>query len=93
MRIGICTLRLGIPGTFSLKDKRKVCSSLFSHIRQNFNVSVAEVSEQDSFRKSVVAIVAVNTSSDHLHSTLSKVVSFVERDFRVTIEDYGIEII
>ncbi len=93
MRIGICTLRLGIPGTFSLKDKRQVCSSLFSHIRQNFNVSVAEVSEQDSFRKSVVAIVAVNTSFGHLHSTLSKVVSFVERDFRVTIEDYGIEII
>ncbi|MCD6427019.1 MAG: DUF503 domain-containing protein [Caldisericaceae bacterium] len=93
MRIGICTVRLGIPNTFSLKDKRQVCSSLFSHIRQNFNVSVAEVSEQDSFRKSVVAIVAVNTSSKHLSKTLSKVVEFIEKDYRVMIEDYGVEII
>ncbi len=93
MRIGICTVRLGIPNTFSLKDKRQVCSSLLSHIRQNFNVSVAEINEQDSFRKSVIAIVAVNTSSKHLNATISKVVEFIEKDYRVMIEEYSVEVI
>jgi len=93
MQIGICTVRLGIPGTFSLKDKRQVCSSLFSKIRQNFNVSVAEVEDQDSFRKSTIAIVSVNTQTKDLNRTLSKVIEFIEKDFRVLIENYSIEII
>lgn len=93
MQIGICTVRLGIPGTFSLKDKRQICSSLFSKIRQNFNVSVAEVEDQDSFRKSTVAIVSVNTQAKDLNRTLSKVIEFIEKDFRVLIENYSIEII
>ena len=93
MQIGICTVRLGIPDTFSLKDKRQVCSSLFSKIRQNFNVSVAEVEDQDSFRKSTIAIVSVNTHVKDLNRTLSKVIEFIEKDFRVLIENYSIEII
>jgi len=93
MQIGICTVRLGIPGTFSLKDKRQVCSSLFSKIRQNFNVSVTEVEDQNSFRKSTIAIVSVNTQTKDLNRTLSKVIEFIEKDFRVLIENYSIEII
>ncbi len=93
MQIGICTVRLGIPDTFSLKDKRQVCSSLFSKIRQNFNVSIAEVEDQGSFRKSTIAIVSVNTRAKDLNRTLSKVVEFIEKDFRVLIENYSIEII
>jgi uncharacterized protein YlxP (DUF503 family) len=93
MQIGICTLRLAIPDTLSLKDKRRVCASLFSKIRQNFNVSIAETDMQDTFRRATVAVVAVNTEKNHLYRTLSKVVSFVEKDYRVRIEDYSIEII
>ncbi len=93
MQIGICTIRLAIPDTFSLKDKRQVCASLFSKIRQNFNVSVAETDNQDTFRRATVAIVSVNTDRMHLHSTLSKVVSFVEKDYKVIIQDYTIEIV
>ena len=86
-------MRLAIPGTFSLKDKRQVCASLFSKIRQNFNVSVAETDSQDTFRRATVAVVAVNTDRAHLHSTLSKVISFVEKDYRVVMENYTIEIV
>lgn len=93
MQIGICTVRLGIPDTFSLKDKRQVCSSLFLKIRQNFNVAVAEIEDQDSFRKSTVVIVSVNTRTKDLNRTLSKVIEFIDKDFRVLIENYSIEII
>ena len=93
MQIGICTVRLAIPDTFSLKDKRRVCASLFSKIRQNFNVSIAETDNQDTFRHATVAVVSVNTEKTYLYSTLSKVVSLIEREHRVIIEDYSIEVI
>ncbi len=93
MQIGICTIQLGIPGTFSLKDKRQVCSSLFSRLRKNFNVSIAETLHQDSYRESVIAVVAVNTDKSHLYRTLSKVVKFIEQDKRVNIQDYTTEIL
>jgi len=93
MQIGICTIRLGIPGTFSLKDKRQICLSLFSQLRKNFNVSVAEASEQNSYRKSVITVATVNTDKVHLYRALSKVVEFIEQDRRVNVQDYTTEIL
>ncbi len=93
MRIGVCTVKVGIPDSFSLKDKRAICLSIFAKIKGNFNVSIAEVGSLDSFRRAEVAIVSVNTNNAHLYSTLSAVVGFIEKDLRVRIEDYNIEIL
>ncbi len=93
MQIGICTIQLGIPDTFSLKDKRNICSSLFIRVRKNFNVSIAETLKQDSYRESVITIVTVNTNKSHLYRTLSKVVEFIEQDKRVNIQNYTTEVL
>jgi uncharacterized protein YlxP (DUF503 family) len=93
MQIGICIIWLGIPGTFSLKEKRQVCSSLFSRLRKNFNISIAETGQQNSYRKSVITVVAVNTEKAHLYSTLSKVIEFIKKDCRLNIENYTTEVL
>lgn len=93
MRIGLCTVRLEIVDSFSLKDKRSVLLSLFSKLRTNFNISVAEVERLNSVRHGEIVFVTVNTESPHLHSTLSSIISFIESDLRVRIEDYKVEII
>jgi len=93
MRIGLCTVKLEIVDSFSLKDKRSVLLSLFSKLRANFNISVAEVERLNSFKHGEIAFVSINTESSHLHSTLSSIIGFIESDFRVRIEDYKIEII
>ncbi len=93
MQIGICVIWLGIPGTFSLKEKRQICSSLFSRLKKNFNISMAEIGQQNSYRKSVIAVVTVNTEKAYLYRTLSKVVEFIKKDYRLNIENYTTEVL
>jgi uncharacterized protein YlxP (DUF503 family) len=93
MRIGLCTVKIEIVDSFSLKEKRSVCLSIFSKLKSNFNVSVAETGSLNSFRKAEIAIVSVNTNSAHLYSIMSTIVEFIENDLRVQVEDYKIEII
>jgi uncharacterized protein YlxP (DUF503 family) len=93
MRIGISKVTFSLPGSFSLKDKRQINQSLISKIRKKFNVSIVEVDYRNSYRRSLIAIVAVNTDKQHLDATLSRVVEFISKETRIFIEDYGIEII
>jgi len=93
MQVGISKVKLSIPGSFSLKDKRQISESLISKIRRKFNVSIAEVDYRDSCRQSLIAIVAVNTDKSHLFATLSNVVEFIGKEPRIVIEDYEVEVV
>ena len=47
MVIGTCTIELHIPGNGSLKGKRRVIKSIIARVHSEFNVSIAEVDNQD----------------------------------------------
>ena len=47
MVIGTCTIELHIPGNGSLKGKRRVIKSIIARVHNEFNVSIAEVDNQD----------------------------------------------
>ena len=55
--VGLCTMELQIPSSLSLKDKRQVLQGFIARIRNEFNVSVAEVDHQDSWQLATVAAV------------------------------------
>ncbi len=50
------TMDLHIPLSGSLKSKRSVLKSLKDRVRSRFNVSVAEVGEQDKWQRCLVAV-------------------------------------
>lgn len=91
MTIGALTLELLIPGSHSLKDKRHVLQSLMKKLRNQFNVSVAEVENQDVWQRSTLAVVSVNSSPAELNRTLDYVVNFVQVDYEVEIIRFGVE--
>jgi len=93
MHIGVLTLALSIDQADSLKDKRQVIKSLIAHIREKFNVSVAEVDELDIWRRAVLGVAVVANDAAFANEVLSKVVNHVEGDFRVVLDDYGIEML
>jgi uncharacterized protein len=92
MRIGVLTLHLSIEQADSLKDKRQVIRSLVAHLRNKFNVSVAEVDDLDIWRRAVVGVCVVSNDATFANQVLSQVVNHVENDWRVVLDDYGIEI-
>jgi uncharacterized protein YlxP (DUF503 family) len=71
--IGLLTLDLHFPAARSLKDKRQALRSLETRLRNQFNVSVAEVEHQDLWQRARLAVVSVNTDHGHLDATLSHV--------------------
>jgi uncharacterized protein YlxP (DUF503 family) len=92
--IGVCTLQLSIPTATSLKDKRGVVKSVLARLRNEFNVSVAEVDQLDHWQSAVVAAVTVSSDQDYAHGLLTRVALWVERT-RLDCElvDYEIEMV
>lgn len=76
--IGYLELQLHIPTAHSLKEKRSVVKRTLERLKGKFNVSVSEVGYQDSWQRSVIAVVTVGSSSRVVDATLEKVVHFVE---------------
>jgi uncharacterized protein YlxP (DUF503 family) len=60
--IGVLTLELRIEHAHSLKEKRHVVKSLKDRLRHKFNVSVAEIDDQDLHNSAVVAAATVSSS-------------------------------
>ncbi len=92
MVVGVCTLELEIPASHSLKDKRHVVKSVIARVRQDFNVSVAEVDSLDAWQYATIGIVCVSSNRDYAHGLLEKVIDAIERSrLDAVIADYSIE--
>ncbi|HEY8488564.1 MAG TPA: DUF503 domain-containing protein, partial [Thermaerobacter sp.] len=46
--VGLCQVTLAVPGSTSLKDKRRVLRSIVDRLRQRYALAVAEVGSQDA---------------------------------------------
>ncbi|MBX5494163.1 MAG: DUF503 domain-containing protein [Bryobacteraceae bacterium] len=71
--IGVLTLELRLPYSHSLKDKRHVVKGLKDRLRHKFNVSVAEIDYQDTWQRSVIAVVTVSGSHVNAEQVLQSV--------------------
>ncbi len=94
MIIGVCTIELVLPGVSSLKGKRSVLKSLSARLRKTFNVSIAEVDNNDVWQSASLGVVCVANRSDYAHGLLSNVVEWLEGShYAIEIVDYEIELL
>jgi uncharacterized protein len=77
MIVGLCTVELYIPDGHSLKDKRQVLLSLKDRLRDKFNVSVAEVGEQDLWQKAVLGIACVANETAYVNQVLDHALNLI----------------
>ena len=75
MPVGLLTLELQLPEARSLKDKRQVLRSIKDRLRNEFNVSVAEVEAQDNRQLIVLGLAMVSNERKHVRTTLEQVVA------------------
>ena len=93
MVVGVLQIELAIPSADSLKAKRQVLHSLKDRIRRNFNVSVAEVGENDQWQSWVLAVVVASSDKRFANKVLSKVMDFIEDSRDLVAEDYQLGMI
>ena len=94
MHIGYCRLVLYLPEVTNLKGKRQVARSLTARIRNQFNVAVAEVADQELWQRLTLGLCCLSNDSRHANEILAKVVNFIEESRRdLELVDYETEII
>ncbi|MPQ44351.1 DUF503 domain-containing protein [Clostridium tarantellae] len=71
----------------SLKEKRMVVKSLVQKLKNKFNISVAEVGNQDLHQSIIIGISAVCTNSKQIDSTMESLINFMEENTDAEIID------
>ncbi len=94
MHVGVCVIDLRLPGNGSLKGKRSVVKSIVTRVTREFNVSVAEVDQQNVWQRAVLGVACVSSSASYAHGQLERVVQWIEEQ-RLDVEllDYEIEML
>lgn len=94
MNVGICKIRLRLPENLSLKGKRQVVRSITARLKNKFNVSVAEVEDNDLWQLATLGVCLVSNDQRFTNEVLSKAVEMVvnsQGDFEFL--NYEIEIL
>ncbi|MFA6939808.1 MAG: DUF503 domain-containing protein [Clostridiaceae bacterium] len=93
MIIGTGKIKLHINYSHSLKEKRMVVRSIKSRVVNKFNVSIAEVEDNDIHQIIVLGVASVSNSKSVADSEIQNVFNFIEDNFDVEVLDSYIEII
>ena len=91
--IGVLRLVLSIPGSRSLKDKRKVIASVRDRSQTRYHTSFAEVGHLDAINRAVIAFSFTGNDSRNLQARLDTLRSDIEGSAEALIESQHIEII
>ena len=93
MVIGICHLDLVLRDNHSLKEKRRVVKSIIGRVKSKFNVSIAEIGNQDLWQSAQIGFCIAGNEKRFINSSLDKVIYFIEESNSVEIKHAEMEII
>ena len=88
MIVSSLTVRLYAPTCHSLKDKRMIVKSLVQRARNKFNISIAEVDEQDYYQTIVIGAACVSGSRAQTNAVLGQVLRFIEDNSGAEVVDF-----
>tara|TARA_B100001123_G_C15191805_1_gene979701 strand:- start:145 stop:447 length:303 start_codon:yes stop_codon:yes gene_type:complete len=79
MVIGCCSVKFYLHGNNSLKGKRRVIRSIKDRLKNDFNVSIAEIGHQDVWQSINLGIAAVGVDRPYIDGLMTKVIDAIER--------------
>jgi hypothetical protein len=93
MIVGICHLDVIIPENHSLKGKRQVIKRVIDRVKNRFNISIAEVGDNELWQRSQLGMSLVGNDRKFINSYLDRVVNFIEAMNIVHIAHSELEIL
>ena len=78
MIIGSCEVKLKIFEANSLKEKRHVIKSIIGRLKSRFNISIAEVGLNDSWKTTIIGFACVTNDSQHANEIISNVIKSID---------------
>lgn len=93
MVVGICKIDFLIHDNHSLKGKRKIVKAVAGKVGSRFNISIAEVENNDLWQRGSFGIAVVGNDKRYLNSMLDKILNFIDGLNLIDIVDHTFEFI
>ena len=93
MKIGACSIKLSLRGARSLKEKRRVIRAIKDRVKNKFNISVAEIGDQNLWGSIHIGIAATGPDARYLEALMRQTVNFIESMYLADMIDHQIEVI
>jgi len=93
MFVGVLRLTFHVPHARSLKDKRRVVLKFRDRVRARFDVSIAEVAEQDKHQRAVFGVSVVSSDAAVCDSVLEQVAHVAETQADAVLTDRETEVV
>lgn len=93
MVIAFMQVELRIPDSRSLKAKRMAIRSIKDRTHNKFNVSVAEIGNQNIWDMATFGIACVATDSKYASQVCEQVIKFIQQFPQVQLLDYFVEML
>ena len=94
MIVGVSEITLHLPESQSLKDKRQIIKSIMARVRNQFEIAIAEVEDNELWQIAKLGMSCVSNNGQHAEEKLNHVRRYIEEtrpDLLVT--DFEVEII
>ncbi|MCY6958048.1 DUF503 domain-containing protein [Clostridium brassicae] len=93
MIIGAAKVYVYASWVHSLKEKRMEVKSIIAKVKHRYNVSIAEIENQDFHQSIVLGIACVSNSTKQSNAIIQNVVNYIEGNTEGFIEKVDIEIL
>ena len=90
--VGVLRLQVMVPGSRSLKDKRRAVVQLRDRIRARYELSVAEVGHLEHRSRAVVVVAMVSSEQRLIQSTMDRLCSEAASWPSILIESQSLDI-
>jgi uncharacterized protein YlxP (DUF503 family) len=85
MMIGLLEIDLFAEGFHSLKEKRRLLSSVKERLRNKFNIAIVESGHQEQWQKAQLTIVSLGPNRAILDSAFQQIEDFIFLNYAVEI--------
>ena len=79
MVVGTGIVHLRIPECSSLKEKRGILRRILKRTESRFNVSIAEVGQNDHLRRAVIGFSVVGNDRRYINGKMDHILNFIEQ--------------
>lgn len=87
MIVFIMEVKLRAVWVHSLKEKRMIVKSIVQKLKNQFNISVAEIDEQDIHQIVVIGIAGICLTQGQVDATMEHIIHFIETHCQAEIID------